>query len=212
MLEKLLDFFTESVSLKRLKKLLDNNTPSIFYSGSIGSSLAIDFINIIEDSKKNNLFIFSDKEEASYFINDLEKISKKEVFFYPASYRRPYQIEETENTNVLQRAEVLNKLNSKKNTIVITYSEALFEKVISKKEFSELHIDIDVMLARYQSYESLARELKSIGASNKNAGQVRGLSGRKKYLKLKHNFELNFDQELGIPVTYQVFYIKAQSS
>ena len=134
MLEKLLDFFTESVSLKRLKKLLDNNTPSIFYSGSIGSSLAIDFINIIEDSKKNNLFIFSDKEEASYFINDLEKISKKEVFFYPASYRRPYQIEETENTNVLQRAEVLNKLNSKKNTIVITYSEALFEKVISKKE------------------------------------------------------------------------------
>ena len=144
MLEKLLDFFTESVSLKRLKKLLDNNTPSIFYSGSIGSSLAIDFINIIEDSKKNNLFIFSDKEEASYFINDLEKISKKEVFFYPASYRRPYQIEETENTNVLQRAEVLNKLNSKKNTIVITYSEALFEKVISKKELRKQTISLKV--------------------------------------------------------------------
>jgi len=144
LLEKLLDFFTESVSLKRLKKLLDNNTPSIFYSGSIGSSLAIDFINIIEDSKKNNLFIFSDKEEASYFINDLEKISKKEVFFYPASYRRPYQIEETENTNVLQRAEVLNKLNSKKNTIVITYSEALFEKVISKKELRKQTISLKV--------------------------------------------------------------------
>ena len=144
MLEKLLAFFTESVSLKRLKKLLDNNTPSIFYSGSIGSSLAIDFINIIEDSKKNNLFIFSDKEEASYFINDLEKISKKEVFFYPASYRRPYQIEETENTNVLQRAEVLNKLNSKKNTIVITYSEALFEKVISKKELRKQTISLKV--------------------------------------------------------------------
>ena len=144
MLEKLLDFFTESVSLKRLKKLLDNNTPSIFYSGSIGSSLAIDFINITEDSKKNNLFIFSDKEEASYFINDLEKISKKEVFFYPASYRRPYQIEETENTNVLQRAEVLNKLNSKKNTIVITYSEALFEKVISKKELRKQTISLKV--------------------------------------------------------------------
>jgi transcription-repair coupling factor (superfamily II helicase) len=144
LLEKLLDFFTESVSLKRLKKLLNNNTPSIFYSGSIGSSLAIDFINIIEDSKKNNLFIFSDKEEASYFINDLEKISKKEVFFYPASYRRPYQIEETENTNVLQRAEVLNKLNSKKNTIVITYSEALFEKVISKKELRKQTISLKV--------------------------------------------------------------------
>ena len=142
MLEKLLDYFSESVSIKKLKKLIDTNTTPIFYKGSIGSSLAIDFAKIIEDSKKNNVFIFSDKEEASYFINDLEKISNQEVLFYPASYRRPYQIEETENANVLQRAEVLNKLNSRKNTVVITYSEALFEKVISTKELRKKTISL----------------------------------------------------------------------
>ena len=31
------------------------------------------------------------------------------------------------------RSEVLNKLNNKKNQIIITYSEAISEKVIEKK-------------------------------------------------------------------------------
>jgi transcription-repair coupling factor (superfamily II helicase) len=34
-------------------------------------------------------------------------IGDKDVLFYPGSYRRPYQIEDTDNANVLLRAEVL---------------------------------------------------------------------------------------------------------
>jgi transcription-repair coupling factor (superfamily II helicase) len=64
----------------------------------------------------------------------LENIINKEVYFFPASYRRAYQIEETDNANILLRSEVLNKLNNKKNPVIITYSEALSEKVISRKE------------------------------------------------------------------------------
>ncbi len=55
-------------------------------------------------------------------------------FFFPASYRRAYQIEETDNTNILLRTEVLNKLNQKRNPIIVTYPESLSEKVISRKE------------------------------------------------------------------------------
>jgi transcription-repair coupling factor (superfamily II helicase) len=45
------------------------------------------------------------------------------------AYRRPYQIEDTDNANVLLRAEVLNRINSrKKPAIIVTYPEALFEK------------------------------------------------------------------------------------
>ncbi|MBN4053946.1 malonyl-ACP O-methyltransferase BioC [Haliea sp. AH-315-K21] len=82
---------------------------------------------------------------------------------------------------------------------------------INGKGFSNNHIKIDPMLIYYQSFEKLARELKSIGASNKNAGQGQGLSGRRKISKLKQAFERNADEELGIPVTYQVFYVSAQS-
>jgi transcription-repair coupling factor (superfamily II helicase) len=39
-------------------------------------------------------------------------IGDKDVLFYPGSYRRPYQIEDTDNANVLLRAEVLNRINS----------------------------------------------------------------------------------------------------
>jgi hypothetical protein len=41
------------------------------------------------------LLIFNDKEEAAYYLNDLEQLNgEKNVLFYPGSYRRPYQIEE----------------------------------------------------------------------------------------------------------------------
>jgi transcription-repair coupling factor (superfamily II helicase) len=69
-------------------------------------------------------------KEAAYYLNDLEQmIGDKDVLFYPGSYRRPYQIEDTDNANVLLRAEVLNRINSrKKPAIIVTYPEALFEK------------------------------------------------------------------------------------
>ena len=47
------------------------------------------------------LFLFNDKEEAAYFMNDLETLVNRKVLFYPSSYRRPYQLEETDNANVL---------------------------------------------------------------------------------------------------------------
>ena len=72
----------------------------------------------------------------------MENIINKEVYFFPASYRRAYQIEETDNANILLRSEVLNKLNNKKNPVIITYSEALSEKVISRKELKRQTISI----------------------------------------------------------------------
>ena len=78
------------------------------------------------------MLVFSDKEEAAYYLNDLEQIfyneNKKtkshDVLFYPGSYRRPYQIEDTDNSNILLRAEVLNRINSqKKPAIIVTYAD-----------------------------------------------------------------------------------------
>ena len=85
------------------------------------------------------LLVFNDKEEAAYYLNDLELlVGEKNVLFYPGSYRRPYQIEETDNANVLLRAEVLNRINSrKKPAIIVTYPDALFEKVVTRKELDK---------------------------------------------------------------------------
>lgn len=90
-------------------------------------------------------------------------------------------------------------------------SDSFLNNEIKYQGFFKIRIEIEIILTYYQSFEKLARELKSIGASNKNAGQEKGLSGRKKISRLKQAFEFNSDQTLGVPVTYQVFYIKAQS-
>ena len=79
----------------------------------------------------NHIFILGDKEQAAYFLNDLQGLypSDKRVHFYPSSYRLPYQVEAIDNANVVARAEVLARISKGDNTWVITYPEALFEKV-----------------------------------------------------------------------------------
>ncbi len=102
------------------------------FSGSLPSiAIAQSFLN----SEKPHLVILNDKEEAAYFLNDLESlIGEKDVLFYPASYRRPYDTEETDNANVLLRAEVLNRLNSrKKPALLVSYADSLFEQVVTRK-------------------------------------------------------------------------------
>ena len=133
----LLTYFGEPKQTDALKFALKKEHAKIQLSGLIGSSYAITASSVVRESNKPHLFIFRDKEAASYFVNDIENLLKNEVFFFPASYRRAYQVGETDNANILLRAEVLNKLNHKRNPIIVTYSEALSEKVVSRKELKK---------------------------------------------------------------------------
>lgn len=116
-----------------------NTDHAIILKGLTGSSLSFVFSDIFQHSDRPFLLIFNDKEEAAYYLNDLEQIiGEKDVLFYPGSYRRPYQIEETDNANVLLRAEVLNRINSrKKPAVIVTYPDALFEKVVTRRELEK---------------------------------------------------------------------------
>lgn len=80
-----------------------------------------------------HLVVLHDKEEAAYFVNDLSNFLEGQYVLFPSSYKKPYQYEEIENANILLRAEVLNSINEKDRLIIITYPEALSEKVINKR-------------------------------------------------------------------------------
>ena len=87
-----------------------------------------------------HLVIAQDKEEAAYLNSDLQNLlGNLDQGIFPSSYKRPYQYEEVDNSNVLQRAELLNQLLESKggSRIVITYPEALYEKVINKRSLVE---------------------------------------------------------------------------
>ncbi|MCG2460149.1 transcription-repair coupling factor [Flavobacteriaceae bacterium F89] len=131
--------YARSPQVGKLHTSIANNRENTVLKGLTGSALS--FV-IAETFKKTDipfLLILDDKEEAAYQLNDLELlIGEKEVLFYPGSYRRPYQIEETDNANVLLRAEVLNRINSrKKPAVIVTYPEAIFEKVVTRRELNK---------------------------------------------------------------------------
>ena len=84
------------------------------------------------------LVVLHDRDEAGYFQNDLQNLLGKEVLLFPLSYKRPYEFDEIENANVLMRTEVLNCLSNKTSPeIIVTYPEALAEKVINKRSLAQ---------------------------------------------------------------------------
>ncbi len=87
-----------------------------------------------------NIFVLHDREEANYYYHDLRQIldGQGSVLLFPTSYKKPYQFEEVENANILQRAEVLNAINqSGESLYIVTYPEAFTEKVINKRSLVE---------------------------------------------------------------------------
>ncbi len=138
--------FAQSSNIRKLGNAIANSEKDICISGVVGSAVSLVIAETFKQSQLPFLLILNDKEEAAYHLNDLENLlGDQNVLFYPGSYRRPYQIEETDNANVLLRSEVLNRINSrKKPALIVTYPEALFEKVVTRKELEKNTLKISV--------------------------------------------------------------------
>ena len=144
--QNIVNQYQKSANVSQLIKALQQDKNHFQITNLVGSSLSFVISETFKKSEKPYLLIFNDKEEAAYYLNDLEQLlGEKNVLFYPGSYRRPYQIEETDNANVLLRSEVLNRINSrKKPAIIVTYPTALFEKVVTKKELEKNTLKVAV--------------------------------------------------------------------
>ena len=131
--------FKQSLIHQKLSDLVSSSKQKIHLKGALGSSFSFSVSTVFNSSDRPFLLIFDSKEEAAYYLNDFEMLlDEKQVLFYPGSYRRPYHVDETDNANVLLRAEVLNRINSqKKPAVIITYPEALFEKVVSRTQLEK---------------------------------------------------------------------------
>ncbi|MAZ29176.1 MAG: transcription-repair coupling factor [Cytophagaceae bacterium] len=140
------NLIAQSSQVRKLGAAIAQAQARVALNGLIGSSFSFAVAESYKEAKKPFLVILNDKEEAAYFLNDFETLLKEEnVLFYPGSYRRPYQIEETDNANVLLRAEVLNRINSrKKPALIVTYPDALFEKVVTRKELEKSTLKVKV--------------------------------------------------------------------
>lgn len=141
-ISQLKEHYRNSASVAALANFINSKEPfRVHLKGMAGSLPAVVAASLFKESGPVHLIILPEKEEAAYFFNDLENLlgeqelpfHKKRVLFFPTTYRRPYEIEKTDNTNVLSRTEVMKRIGSREGgTLVVTYPEALAEKVVSK--------------------------------------------------------------------------------
>lgn len=137
----LVKLFRSEINVVGLAEVAKPNEPrNVQLKGMVGSLDAVIASALYSINHQNHIFVMHEKEEAAYFHNDLQNLfGDKEILFFPSSYKRPYEFEEIENANILMRAEILNRINHKSSSgeLIVTYPEALTEKVINKKSLVE---------------------------------------------------------------------------
>jgi transcription-repair coupling factor (superfamily II helicase) len=118
--------------LGELCVLLNTQGEKVHLHGLVGSSRSILACLLSEEIPKTFVICLNDREEAAYFYDDLNTLaSEVEALFFPSSYKHSVHYETIEQENIILRTEVLNKLKDGKQLLVVTYPEALVEKVIS---------------------------------------------------------------------------------
>lgn len=132
-------------------------------SGLSGSSLSLVATALFQNQSVNQVFVWNDDDEAAYLYNDIRQILGDEnVLFFPSSYKKAIRISHLDSSNEILRTEVLNRLsNNPKPCIVITYPEAVLQRVSSQSKIQEKTIKLKV--GDDISIELLSLELTDYG-------------------------------------------------
>ena len=133
-LQELLKYYTSHPSVVGLReKIAQSGAVHIPLKGLTGSSSAVVLAAAYTISPFSTVVVLNDREDAAYFFDDLTALGLEEkILFFPSSYRRSIIHERIESENIIFRTEVLNKLAlNETGYLVITYPEAIMEKVIS---------------------------------------------------------------------------------
>jgi transcription-repair coupling factor (superfamily II helicase) len=112
--------------------------------GLTGSAGAMALSLIYSKTQTTHVVVIPEKEDAAYFYNDLVALLGDDtVFFFPSTYKRSVQYEQTEPANIVLRTGVLNHLASgKRKGIIVTYPESVMEKVMSRKNLKKNTLNI----------------------------------------------------------------------
>lgn len=127
-----------------------------------GSSLILVLTALYQEIETSMVAVFPDKEQAMYAYTDfINLLSENQVYYFPSSYKRKLKNQHFNHTQVILRNECLEKINLQKKSILVTYPEALSEKVMDKPLLSKntlpIHIneeiDIDFVEEMLLSYK-----------------------------------------------------------
>ncbi len=141
-LSTLIGHFARHPELQSITQWIEKPEGHLLINGLSGSSAAIAGASAPKDHK--HLFILYDKEEAAYLYHDLvQLIGDSSIFFLPSTYKRSPEFGQPDSNNVLLRTEALDQLKTEQNNcLIVTYTEALLEKVPSRTRIDQQSITL----------------------------------------------------------------------
>lgn len=115
---------------------------NLYLKGIAGSLQSMVLAQLALAGNRAVLAIMPDRDEAARCFTDLSELLPSEcLFFFPASYKRSVQYEQTSDEAIIQRTDVFNLLGdlaqqSQRRAIIVTYPDALAERAVSLDEFN----------------------------------------------------------------------------
>ncbi|MCP4440932.1 MAG: transcription-repair coupling factor [Aureispira sp.] len=148
-LQELLALYsTNDRTVKIVNHIKENQPCALQLKGLVGAQLSFVIQSVQQSLAVPSIIIVEDKETAAYLQNDITALSKKgrEALLFPDSYRRPTGFDKIDRNNVLQRTETVSKLvrSRTRMPIIVTYPEALFEKVVAPRHLKKTAVEIKV--------------------------------------------------------------------
>lgn len=141
-LELLLDKYQQDPRLFQLADRLTMSQPQqLVLKNLCGSAPECLLTAILKNGiseQLNHVLILNDAEEAAYFHNTLENLTGAlDLFYFPSSFRTKKNYRQLNSSHVMLRTETLTRLAAGGNKkLVVTYPEALFEKVVRPETLS----------------------------------------------------------------------------
>src|ERR1700722_12013933 len=140
--EVLSDLFLNSPRLFQLANRLTLSSPQkISLSGLYGSSPAFVISSLFQHSitsQLNHIVVCEDAEAAAYLHNTIENLTGGlDIFYFPSSFRNKKNYSLLNSSHIMLRTEALTKWSAGGNKkIIVTYPEAIFEKVVLAQTLS----------------------------------------------------------------------------
>ena len=143
-----------------------NEIPFQAFLQNLNGSAAAFVLQAIFTNEKtanlNHLVVLSDAEEAAYFFNSIESVTGAlDLFYFPSSFKSPHNYSVLNPSHVMLRTEALTKISMGGNKkILVTYPEALFEKVVMAKTLqlniiqikTNDHLDLNALMQQMVDY------------------------------------------------------------
>ncbi len=133
-IQELLNLYASHPQISALISVLERGKErNLFVKGLSGSCAAMVIAALFLKEGKHFVCVLNDMEEAGYFYHDLMQLTANEsIYFFPSAYRRAIKYGHIDSANEILRTEVLSILQNPENFIIVTYPDALAEKVVAR--------------------------------------------------------------------------------